>query len=617
MPRYPTPGEYQEALQFPSIAFTDPELKACEPDVNALGLPQAITGAFAAVFPVYTTSGRHALKCFLTDVPGQQARYRAVARYLASELAAPARPYFVPFDYQPAGVRVGEESYPLLKMGWAQGTTLNRFVAEHLDQSEVLRTLADQWAHMLADLDAAGIAHGDLQHGNVLVAPQDAGFRLVLVDYDTLYVPRLKGRRSPEAGHRNYEHPDRGERDFGPWLDHFTGLAIYVALRACALKPDLWERYDTGENILFRAADFYDPAGSYLFKELAELEELRALVEALYTACLVEPQSVPSLAEIQSGVRVGGRVRGAVHAVRGPARRGAARGSEPRSLLERAFMPGLLLWCGTVIAAAVAGDSEVAMVLALLGLAAFGLLALFGYLGHPIVRRRNRLQKEARFFERTMEQLRREVDGLEAQRRNSFESMDVLKVERLEAMREQALEGRLKHHFIGEVEQLPGVPHRLVVRLKMHGIRTAYHATDDRLATVTEVGDQSRARVSRWRADLVARYAAELPERLSPAEERRLERHVNQRVDVLRAEMERVAAKRQVQERERADVLARQAGLPRLTFGRYLRYLLRAAALPPSRPLPPRPATQQPGVAAQVQAEPVHQNGDEPWWRQG
>ena len=38
------------------------------------------------------------------------------------------------------------------------------------------------------------------------------------MDYDTLYVPALAGRESPELGHRNYQHPDRTRKDFGPML---------------------------------------------------------------------------------------------------------------------------------------------------------------------------------------------------------------------------------------------------------------------------------------------------------------------------------------------------------------------------------------------------------------
>ncbi|MDX1530538.1 MAG: hypothetical protein R3362_03350, partial [Rhodothermales bacterium] len=103
--KYPTPSAYQEALQFPQTAFADPELAAGEVRTNALGLPQPITGAFAAVFPVSTAAGRYAVRCFLTRVERQQRRYRAVAEHLA----AADLPYTVAFDYQPEGVRVGVE----------------------------------------------------------------------------------------------------------------------------------------------------------------------------------------------------------------------------------------------------------------------------------------------------------------------------------------------------------------------------------------------------------------------------------------------------------------------------------------------------------------------------
>ncbi|QLQ08322.1 MAG: hypothetical protein HZY76_21580 [Anaerolineae bacterium] len=55
----------------------------------------------------------------------------------------------------------------------------------------------------MRNLQTHGIAHGDLQHGNVLVAADE----LRLIDYDGMYVPPLSGRESHEIGHRNYQHP--------------------------------------------------------------------------------------------------------------------------------------------------------------------------------------------------------------------------------------------------------------------------------------------------------------------------------------------------------------------------------------------------------------------------
>ena len=223
MADYPTPSDYQQALQTPDVAFADSKLRGATPRTNALGLPQPITGSFAAVFPMTTETGtRYAVKCFLTAEPAQQARYEAVA----DALDTVDHDAFVEFGYQPEGITVAGDPYPLLKMEWAEGTTLNRFVEAHLDQPEVLDRLAEAWADLMADLEAMDLAHGDLQHGNVLVETAGEALRLRLVDYDTMYVPALEGRESAEVGHRNYQHPDRTEDDFGPHLDRFAGLEI-------------------------------------------------------------------------------------------------------------------------------------------------------------------------------------------------------------------------------------------------------------------------------------------------------------------------------------------------------------------------------------------------------
>jgi tRNA A-37 threonylcarbamoyl transferase component Bud32 len=128
-----------------------------------------------------------AVKCFLKDVSKQRARYEAIADHLETvELDA-----LVDFDYQTEGIRVAGTDYPILKMEWVEGTVLNRFVEEHLDAPDTLARLAEAWANLMADLESKELAHGDLQHGNVLVQNGDDALQLRLVDYDTTYVPPL------------------------------------------------------------------------------------------------------------------------------------------------------------------------------------------------------------------------------------------------------------------------------------------------------------------------------------------------------------------------------------------------------------------------------------------
>ena len=46
---WPTPQEYNEAIQNPRSVFADAELQAGQPVLTPLGLPRPITGAFASV----------------------------------------------------------------------------------------------------------------------------------------------------------------------------------------------------------------------------------------------------------------------------------------------------------------------------------------------------------------------------------------------------------------------------------------------------------------------------------------------------------------------------------------------------------------------------------------
>ena len=606
MADYPTPSDYQQALQTPDVAFADSELRGATPRTNALGLPQPITGSFAAVFPMTTETGtRYAVKCFLTAEPAQQARYEAVA----DALDTVDHDAFVEFGYQPEGITVAGDPYPLLKMEWAEGTTLNRFVEAHLDQPEVLDRLAEAWADLMADLEAMDLAHGDLQHGNVLVETAGEALRLRLVDYDTMYVPALEGRESAEVGHRNYQHPDRTDADFGPTLDRFAGLVIYTALRACAVRPELWAEYDAGENLLFRDADFYAPEESPLFDALAETEPLRDLTDALWTACYVEPADVPPLA----AVREGGLEPSQRSVSRSRTRQG--RDAATRSGFARAFLPAATGVVG-VAGALVVGGWTIAAVGLLLGGGGLGAgWAGARYRRLSLVRRRRRLQQEAERFASTIWELEREVESLQEKREDLRTSMTERREERLREIQEEALHDHLKHHFVGEVREVEGLTHKHVVQLKVANIRTASEVTPEAIESLRRISDRARARLKMWRAALEEKYADAVPESLSPAQERRLQRYVQHRVEDIDAQLARTREKIQTQRTERERIEERLDEMPEVTIGRYLRYLLRLDPLPDRAGSPPVPDARGNGQQTETHApvpDPV--DDDRSWW---
>jgi hypothetical protein len=313
---WPSARQYAEAVQCPQIAFRDPALREMLPAVDRLGLPLVTSGQFAYVFKLNGAGGGSlAVRCFRGFLGDRGERYRALDAHLAAHrLAALPR-----FRYLPEGVFVAGARYPALVMDWVTGPTLDVYLDEAAGRRGALLHLAGEWLRLMASLREAGVAHGDLQHGNVIVE----GGRFRLVDLDGMFVPALGGLESSEVGHRHYQHPRRDAKFFSPDLDNFSALVIYLSLVALAERPSLWsERHD--ENLLFTREDFESPASSPLFAEVRGLNaECARLADALASAAdapdprrtpwlldLVEARSkLPAWITAPADVEVGGRTR--------------------------------------------------------------------------------------------------------------------------------------------------------------------------------------------------------------------------------------------------------------------------------------------------------------------
>lgn len=266
---WPDAVAYREAIQNPQASLAPPELRHGAVAQDRRGLPIAYTGRFAVVFRVVDTEGfQWAVRCF-TAPPQDQViprtdRYRLIASH-ASELGD----IFVPFKYFEQGVRVGSAWYPFVAMRWASGETLGKFTDRNLHNPEALRTLAGTLTALLKRLEDAGIAHGDWQHDNLMVAKN--GKHVTLVDYDGMFVPEFAGLVADELGHPNYQHPARTPLDFGPKMDRFACLTMQSALLALSHEPALWSRFSDGESLLFKKIDFQEPSVSPVFRALREV----------------------------------------------------------------------------------------------------------------------------------------------------------------------------------------------------------------------------------------------------------------------------------------------------------------------------------------------------------
>src|SRR5258708_31063781 len=166
---WPLSQDYNEAIQDPHNSFRDPELRAGEAVVNALGLPMPRSGNFADVyeFRCPQTGNTWALKCFTRHVASLQMRYAEISRHLAQANLS----LTVDFTYLHQGIRVCGEWYPLLKMRWAEGFTLNEFVRNHLDQPQTLEVLCELWRRLARRLRGGRKEPSGLQYANSLLVP--------------------------------------------------------------------------------------------------------------------------------------------------------------------------------------------------------------------------------------------------------------------------------------------------------------------------------------------------------------------------------------------------------------------------------------------------------------
>ncbi len=289
---WPSPQDYNEAIQNPRFSFSDEELRSCQAELNHLGLPIAITGGFASVYRMSNRRNTWAVRCFLEQRPTQEERYEEIAQYVMFD----SLDCTVHFEYIKSGIMVRGDWYPILKMQWVPGETLDAYINRFVHDKNRMEELLFRFRDMARQLSEAGIAHGDLQHGNIMVVSDE----LRLVDYDGMYVPNLEGLHAIELGHRNYQHPMRDALHFGPYLDNFSVWLIEASLSCIAIEPRLWRLVPGGDEcVLFRKEDLCNPDASELFKiiEYHPNEEIRAIAQRVRLLLAIPPDAIPPLGQ--------------------------------------------------------------------------------------------------------------------------------------------------------------------------------------------------------------------------------------------------------------------------------------------------------------------------------
>jgi hypothetical protein len=232
----------------------------------------------------------YALRLFLKNLEDQAERYASISNFVQHD----SLPYTVTFDFLSNGIKVRGDWFPALKMDWVEGTPFEEYVIENINNPDVMDKLSKSFVQMMSELRFAGIAHGDLQHGNIIMC----GKELRMVDYDGMYVPALKRLMASELGHPNYQHPNRASHHFGPYLDNFSAWIIYASLRGLQLDPALLHQLGGGDDcLLFRRSDFQNPLQSPAFAafEKHENEEIKMLGRFVRAQLSTDPEKIPYL----------------------------------------------------------------------------------------------------------------------------------------------------------------------------------------------------------------------------------------------------------------------------------------------------------------------------------
>ena len=282
--QYPLISEYLAAIRDAHDNLD--KLSHLVPVLDNYGEPYRSSGAFAVVFKMKDeqTGKCYALKCFTEEQEGRAEAYRQIAE----ELEFVDSPYITSVKYLEKEMFVDsnceDEEFPVLLMDWIEGETMETYIAANYTDTHAMTMLCYRFCKMAAWLRSQSFAHGDIKPDNIMVRPDGT---LTLVDYDGMFVPAMKGQKSPTIGTKDFSHPLRTIDDFDETIDDFALASMALSLKAISLNPSLLDEYGASDRLLFSAADYLDLSKSKTMTALQGLladEETKTLLSMFLLA---------------------------------------------------------------------------------------------------------------------------------------------------------------------------------------------------------------------------------------------------------------------------------------------------------------------------------------------
>ena len=266
--QYPLISEYVKAIQDASNNLD--ELAHLVPVQDDHGEPYRSSGAFAVVFKMKDeqTGKCYALKCFTEEQEGRAEAYRQIA----DELEFVDSSYITSVKYLDKEIFVDssceEDEFPVLLMDWIDGETMESYIAENYQDNYAMAMLCYRFCKMAEWLRSQPFAHGDIKPDNIMIRPDG---NLTLVDYDGMFVPAMKGQKSPTIGTKDFSHPLRTVDDFDETIDDFALTSIALSLKVISMNSKLLDTYGASDRLLFSESDYRNPSNSKVISALQEL----------------------------------------------------------------------------------------------------------------------------------------------------------------------------------------------------------------------------------------------------------------------------------------------------------------------------------------------------------
>lgn len=277
---YPTRSDYDTVVRGLSAFTNYVSLKKSILSYQDGGLfPLIYSGGRAVVYKLEIDSVEKAMKLWVQELGELSVRYKHISEFILKS----QKKYLVNTHYLDHEILVNGIRYPLLLMDWIKEINLKDWLYVNRTDSTRMTAILDNWCSLTDDMVSSEISHGDLQHNNILVSSSG---QIILVDYDSFYVPGLNNLSDEIKGMPGYQHPTRKDIKLtNAYSDHFSQISIYMSLRALRELPDLYSFCVDLDQLLIGPEDIISPKNSTILATMRSISGMSGMVDAFIDIC--------------------------------------------------------------------------------------------------------------------------------------------------------------------------------------------------------------------------------------------------------------------------------------------------------------------------------------------